>query len=109
MRYLRYNTSVQIPIGPFLSTSDGVTLKTALSPANEKLSFIIQTSNNSAPSIIIDNATGSTTGDNALNYVTGADDATMQLALTSGNTSYLGHGRVTVLDVANHCPVWEDV
>lgn len=108
MRYLRSNTAVIVAVGPFIGT-DGFTLKTALTITNEKITASADTDDGSAPTLILDNITGATSGtSNDLNYITGQDNAMMQMELSAANVNRLGRFRVTITDATNHLPVIED-
>jgi hypothetical protein len=109
MRYLKTNTATIVTIGPFLDKTDGVTLKTALTITNERISFTVDLNDGSAPTLVLDNITGATSGtSNDLNYITGNDAALMQLELSAANTNYLGRAFLTITDAANHCPVFHE-
>lgn len=109
MQYLRQNTAVIVAVGPFLDKTDGVTLETSLTITNERISLVAETDDNSAPTLVLDNVTGATSGtSNDLNYITGQDNAMMQMELSAANTNRLGRMRLTITDAANHCPVFHD-
>lgn len=109
MRYLRYNTATIVTVGPFFDKTDGVTLETALTITNERISFVVDANDGSAPTLVLDNVTGATSGtSNDLNYISNCDAALMQLELSAANTSYLGRGFLTITDAANHCPVFHE-
>lgn len=109
MRYLRQNTATIVTVGPFFNKTDGVTLETALTITNERISMTVDANDGSAPTLVLDNVTGATSGtSNDLNYITNNDAALMQLELSAANTNYVGRARVTITDAANHCPVFED-
>lgn len=109
MRYLKTNTAVIVQVGPFLDKTDGVTLETALTITNERITAIAETDDGAAPTLILDNITGATAAtDNDLNYITNGDNGMMQLELSAANLNRVGRFRVTITDAANHCPVVED-
>ena len=109
MQYLRKNTAVIVSVGPFLDKGDGVTLETALTITNEKITVIAETDDGSAPTLVLDNVTGATSGtDNDLNYITNNDAGMMQLELTAANTNRVGRLRIVITDAANHCPVFHE-
>lgn len=109
MRFLRTNTAVIVTVGPFLDKTDGVTLKTALTITNEKITLTADTDAGSAPTNILDNVTGATSGTaNDLNYVTGNDAAMMQLELAAADVNRLGRMFLVITDAANHCPVFHE-
>jgi hypothetical protein len=108
-RELKTNTAVIVTVGPFLSITDGVTLKTSLTITNEKITLIAETDDGSAPTLILDNITGATSGtSNDLNYIADNDAAMMQIELSAANVNRLGRMRLIITDAANHVPVWED-
>src|SRR5690349_12465468 len=109
MRFLRTNTAVIITVGPFLDKSDGVTLETALTITNEKITLTADTDDGSAPTNILDNVTGATSGTaNDLNYITGNDAGMMQLELSAANVNRLGRMFLSITDAANHVPVFHE-
>jgi hypothetical protein len=109
MRYLRTNTAVIVSVGPFYDKTDGVTPETALTITNERISLTADTDAGSAPTFILDNITGATSGTaNDLNYITGQDNGMMQIELAAADVNRLGRMRLTITDAANHCPVIED-
>jgi hypothetical protein len=109
MRYLKSNTATIVTVGPFLDKTDGVTLETALTITNERISFTVDLNDGSAPTLVLDNVTGATSGtSNDLNYITGNDAALMQLELSASNTNYVGRAFLTITDAANHAPVFHE-
>jgi hypothetical protein len=109
MRYLKTNTATIVTVGPFLDKTDGVTLETALTITNERISFTVDLNNGSAPTLVLDNVTGATSGtSNDLNYITNCDAGLMQLELAAANVNYVGRGFLTITDAANHCPVFHE-
>lgn len=109
MRYLKTNTATIVTVGPFFDKTDGVTLETALTITNERISFVVDANDGSAPTLVLDNVTGATSGtSNDLNYITNCDAGLMQLELSAANTNYLGRAFLTVTDAANHCPVFHE-
>ncbi len=109
MRYLRTNTATIVTVGPFFDKTDGVTLETALTISNERISFTVDANDGSAPTLVLDNVTGATSGTaNDLNYITNNDAALMQLELSAANTNYLGRAFLTITDAANHVPVFHE-
>ena len=109
MQYLRTNTAVIVAVGPFLDKTDGVTLETALTITNERITLVAETDAGSAPTLVLDNVTGATAATaNDLNYITGQDNAMMQLELAAADVNRLGRMRLTITDAANHCPVFHD-
>ena len=110
MRYLRKNTAVIVTVGPFYDKTDGVTIETALTITNESITLVADTDAGSAPTNILDNVTGATSGtDNDLNYISGNDAAgMMQLELSQANTNRNGRLLLSITDAANHCPVFHE-
>lgn len=109
MQLLRQNTAVIITVGPFYDRGDGVTIETALTITNERITLTADTDNGSAPTNILDNVTGATSGtNNDLNYITGNDAGMMQLELTAADTNRVGRMKLSITDAANHVPVFED-
>ena len=108
-RELKTNTAVIVVVGPFFDKTDGVTLKTALTITNEKITLTAETDNGSAPTLILDNIAGAVSGtSNDLNYITNCDAGLMQMELSAANVNRLGRMRLVITDSANHVPVWED-
>jgi hypothetical protein len=109
MRFLRRNTAVIVTVGPFFDKTDGVVLETGLTISNERISFTVDSDAGSAPTLVLDNVTGATTGtSNDLNYITNCDAALMQLELSAANTDYVGRAFLTITDAANHVPVFHE-
>ncbi len=109
MRFLRTNTATIVTVGPFYDKTDGVTIETALTITNERISFVVDLNDGSAPTLVLDNVTGATSGtSNDLNYITNCDAGLMQLELSAANTNYHGRAFLTVTDAANHCPVFHE-
>jgi hypothetical protein len=109
MRYLRKNTAVIVSVGPFYDKTDGVTIETGLTITNERITLVADTDDGSAPTNILDNVTGATSGtDNDLNYITGNDAGMMQLELTAANTNRNGRLLLSITDAANHVPVFHE-
>lgn len=109
MRFLRKNTAVIVTVGPFYDRTDGVTIETGLTITNERITLTADTDDGSAPTNILDNVTGATSGtSNDLNYITGNDAGLMQLELTAANTNRNGRMFLTITDAANHVPVFHE-
>lgn len=109
MRFLRTNTAVIITVGPFYDKTDGVTIKTALTITNERITLTADTDAGSAPTNILDNVTGATSGTaNDLNYITGNDAGMMQMELAAADTNRLGRMFLSITDAANHVPVFHE-
>lgn len=109
MRFLRTNTAVIVTVGPFYDKGDGVTIETSLTITNERITLTADTDAGSAPTNILDNVTGATSGtDNDLNYITGNDAGMMQLELSAANTNRLGRMFLSITDAANHVPVFHE-
>ena len=82
MRYLRTNTAAIVTVGPFLDKTDGVTLENGLTITNERISFVVDLNDGLAPTLVLDNVTGATSGtSNDLNYIANCDAALMQLEM----------------------------
>lgn len=109
MRFLRTNTAVIITVGPFYDKTDGVTIETALTITNERITLTADTDAGSAPTNVLDNVTGATAGtSNDLNYITGNDAGLMQLELSAADTNRLGRMFLSITDAANHVPVFHE-
>jgi hypothetical protein len=80
-----------------------------LTITNERITLTADTDDNSAPTNILDNVTGATSGtSNDLNYITGNDAGMMQLELSAANTNRLGRMFLSITDAANHVPVFHE-
>lgn len=109
MRFLRSNTAVMVTVGPFYDKTDGVTIETALTITNERITLTADTDAGSAPTNILDNVTGATSGtSNDLNYITGNDAGMMQLELAAADTNRVGRMLLSITDAANHVPVFHE-
>jgi hypothetical protein len=109
MRYLRQNTATIVTVGPFYDATNGVAIEGSLTITNEKISMVVDANDGSAPTLVLDNVTGATSGtDNDLNYIANCDAGLMQLELTAANTNYVGRALLTVTDAANHVPVFHE-
>ena len=109
MRFLRSNTAVIVTVGPFYDKTDGVTIETALTITNERITLTADTDAGSAPTNILDNITGATAAtDNDLNYITGNDAGMMQLELSAANVNRVGRMFLSITDAANHVPVFHE-
>ena len=109
MRFLRSNTAVIVTVGPFYDKTDGVTIETALTITNERITLTADTDEGSAPTNILDNITGATAAtDNDLNYITGNDAGMMQLELSAANVNRVGRMFLSITDAANHVPVFHE-
>jgi hypothetical protein len=107
MRFLRKNTAVIVTVGPFYDKTDGVTIETALTITNERITLTADTDDGSAPTNILDNITGATAATaNDLNYITANDAGLMQLELAAADVNRLGRMFLTITDAANHVPVF---
>ena len=97
MQFLRQNTAVIVTVGPFYDKTDGVTIETALTITNERITLTADTDAGSAPTNILDNVTGATSGtSNDLNYISGNDAGMMQLELSAANTNRVGDRKSVV-------------
>lgn len=109
MRFLRTNTAVIVTVGPFYDATDGVTIETALTITNEKITLTADTDAGSAPTNILDNVTGATSGTaNDLNYITGNDAGMMQMELAAADVNRLGRIFLSITDATNHVPVFHE-
>src|SRR3990167_2428492 len=109
MRFLRSNTAVIVTVGPFYDKTDGVTIETALTITNERLTLTADTDAGSATTNILDNIAGATAATaNDLNYITGNDAGMMQLELAAANVNRLGRMFLSITDAANHVPVFHE-
>jgi hypothetical protein len=109
MRFLRTNTAVIVTVGPFYDKTDGVTIKTGLTISNERITLTADTDAGSAPTNILDNIPGATSGtSNDLNYITGNDAGMMQLELAAADVNRLGRMFLSITDAANHVPVFHE-
>jgi hypothetical protein len=109
MRLLRTNTAVIVTVGPFYDATDGVTIETGLDITNERITLTADTDNGAAPTNILDNLPGVTSGtDNDLNYIAANDAGMMQLELSAANTNRLGRMLLSITDAANHVPVFHE-
>ena len=109
MQFLRQNTAVIVTVGPFYDKTDGVTIETALTITNERITLTADTDAGSAPTNILDNIAGATAAtDNDLNYITGNDAGMMQLELSAANTNRVGRMFLSITDAANHVPVFHE-
>lgn len=109
MRFLRKNTAVIVTVGPFYDKGDGVTIETGLTITNERITLTADTDDGSAPTNILDNIAGATSGTaNDLNYITGNDAGMMQLELAAADTNRLGRMFLSITDAANHVPVFHE-
>lgn len=109
MIFLRSNTAVIVAVGPFFDKTDGVTIETALTITNERITLIAETDAGSAPTLILDNiagATGSTSND--LNYITNGDNGMMQMELQASDVNRVGRMKLSITDAANHVPVFHE-
>lgn len=110
MRFLRSNTAVLMSVGPFYDRTDGVTIETALTITNERITLTADTDAGSAPTNILDNVTGATSGTaNDLNYITGNDAGLMQLELAAADVNRVGRMFLSITDAANHVPVFHEL
>jgi len=109
MRFLRSNTAVIVTVGPFYDKTDGVTIETALTITNERITLTADTDAGSAPTNILDNITGATAATaNDLNYITGNDAGMMQLELAAADVNRVGRMFLSITDAANHVPVFHE-
>lgn len=109
-RYLRANTATIVTVGPFYDKTDAVTIENSLTITNERITLVVDNNDGSAPTIVLDNVTGATSGtDNDLNYITNCDAGLMQLELSAANTNHAGkRAMLSITDAANHVPVFHE-
>lgn len=93
VRRLRQSTSVDVPIGPFLDATDGVTAETALT--------ITQ------PDIRLKKNGGAWAQKNAAQTLTHEENGFYEVTLDATDTNTLGLLRLAVFE-AGAAPVWED-
>jgi len=87
-----------------------VTIETGLTITNERITLTADTDDGSAPTNILDNVTGATSGtSNDLNYITGNDAGMMQIELSAANTNRVGRMLLSITDAANHVPVFMEL
>lgn len=109
MRFLKTNTATIVTVGPFYDKTDGVVIESTLTIANERISATVDLNDGSAPTLVLDNVTGATSGtDNDLNYIANCDAGLMQLELAAADVNYLGRFFLTITDSANHVPVFHE-
>src|SRR3990172_8669225 len=109
MQFLRTNTAVIVTVGPFYDATNGVTIETALTITNERITLTADTDAGSAPTNILDNITCATSGTaNDLNYITGNDAGMMQLELAAADVNRVGRMFLSITDAANHVPVFHE-
>ena len=109
MIFLRSNTAVIIAVGPFYDKADGVTIETALTITNERITLIAETDAGSAPTLILDNITGATAATaNDLNYIASGDNGMMQIELAAADVNRVGRMKLSITDAANHVPVFHE-
>jgi hypothetical protein len=109
MRFLRTNTAVIVTVGPFYDKTDGVTIEGSLTITDERITLTADTDAGSAPTLILDNIAGATSGtDNDLNYITNNDAGLMQIELSAANVNRLGRMFLTITDAVTHVPVFHE-
>src|SRR3990167_7122961 len=109
MQFLRQNTAVIKAVGPFFDKTDGVTIETALTITNERITLIAETDDGSAPTLILDNIAGATAATaNDLNYITAGDNGMMQIELAAADVNRVGRMKLSITDAANHVPVFHE-
>jgi VCBS repeat-containing protein len=93
MRILRQSTSVDLPIGPFLDSVDGVTAKTALS--------ITQ------PDIRLKKNAANWAQKNAAQTLAHEENGYYEVTLDATDTNTLGQMRLACVK-STACPIWDD-
>ena len=91
MFWLKQSTTINVKLGPFVSPTDGVTAKTALSPT-------VKVSKNG----------GALAARNSATAIAHDADGYYTVELDATDTGTLGRLRATARDDANHLPVWLD-
>lgn len=107
---LRQNTATTITVGPFLDKTDGITPEVSLTVTSCHLTLMVDnpTAGAGSPTLALDaNATASG-GNNDMVHVTNDDAGYYTLELTAANTNYVGTARLSINDVATHCPVFHE-
>jgi hypothetical protein len=98
-----------VTVGPFRDKADGVAIKNSLTISNERITLVADTDDGNAPTIILDNVAGATSGtNNDLNYISNCDAGLMRLELTAANTQRYGRLFLTIDDPNNHVPVFHE-
>lgn len=93
MRWLRQSTSVDLPIGPFLDATDGVTAETALTLTQ--------------PDIRLKKNNGNWAQKAAAQTLTHEENGFYEVTLDATDTNTLGLLRLAVFE-SGALPVWED-
>lgn len=93
MRFLKQSTSVDLPIGPFLDATDGVTAETALTLTQ--------------PDIRLKKNGGDWAQKNASQTLSHEENGYYEVTLDTTDTNTLGHMRLAVNE-SGAAPVWED-
>lgn len=106
MQWLRTNTATRVTIGPFLDKTDGITPKVALTVTSEKLTFVVDTAG--VPTLVLDTAPTASGGANDMVHITGDDSGYYDLELAAADVNYLGRAKLSLNDVATHCPVFHE-
>lgn len=106
MKFLRTNTATRITVGPFLDKTDGITPEVALTVTSEKLTFVVDTGG--VPTLVLDVAPTASGGANDMVHITGDDAGFYDLELAAADVNYLGRARLSINDVATHCPVFHE-
>ncbi len=93
MRFLRQSTSVDLPVGPFLDDTDGVTAETALTLTQ--------------PDIRLKKNGGAWAQKNAAQTLSHEENGNYEVTLDATDTNTLGHLRLHVKE-SGAIPVWDD-
>lgn len=93
MRWIKQSTSVDLPIGPFLDSTDGITAETALTLTQ--------------PDIRLKKNGGAWAQKNAAQTLSHEENGFYEVTLDATDTNTLGHLRLAVFETGA-CPVWED-
>lgn len=111
MTFLKTNTATRLRIGPFVDKTDGITIEDAIE-CSGAVGYIEQQKNDGSAvgeTVLAITSAAGTSGVNDMIKVGSGLAGMYDLELTAANLNWLGNGRVLVLDVATHVPVWEDI
>lgn len=106
MSFLRSNTATRVTVGPFLDKTDGITPEVALTVTSCKLTFVVD--DGGVPTLVLDTAPTASGGANDMVHITGDDSGYYDLELAAANVNYVGRAKLSINDVAVHCPVFHE-
>ena len=106
MRYLRKATNQVVTVGPAIASSNGFSLVTGLTMSDERITFAVDSGSTTAPTLALNNITGSSDSSNAIDYVSSAAGL-LGLRLDSTNTNYTGRAFLTITN-STHCPIFHE-